>query len=184
MPLVQLSVSWAMQPPATSVLLQCMYTRNFPLNSREKEVFILSAKSIAIALSALMLLTMGGGLNIFFLDQLIDISITYGPFYFWVVMMGIGALLVTIPFVMIIIHGLKFLNPINIFNATIQIFIAICFGVSEAKMGDPFWVIALALPILALYLMNTPSYKSFITFYYELAQSRRKHRRQMKNISK
>lgn len=92
MPLVQLSVSWAMQPPATSVLLQCVYTRNFPLNSREKEVFILSAKSIAIALSAIMLLTMGGGLNIFFLDQLTDISITYGPFYFWVVMMGIGAL--------------------------------------------------------------------------------------------
>ncbi|TOQ67161.1 hypothetical protein CGG91_00415, partial [Vibrio parahaemolyticus] len=99
-------------------------------------------------------------------------------------MMGIGALLVTIPFGMIIIHGLKFLNPINIFNATIQIFIAICFGVSEAKLGDLFWLIALALPILALYLMNTPSYKCFITFYYELAQSRREHRRRMKNINK
>ena len=65
MPLVQLSVSWAMQPPATSVLLQCVYTRNFPLNSREKEVFILSAKSIAIALSAIMLLTMGGRIKYF-----------------------------------------------------------------------------------------------------------------------
>ncbi|WP_038888960.1 hypothetical protein [Vibrio campbellii] len=154
------------------------------MNSREKEVFILSAKSIATALSAIMLLTMGGGLNTFFLDQLIDISTTYGPFYFWVVMMGIGALLVTIPFGMIIIHGLKFLNPINIFNATIQIFIAICFGVSETKLGDLLWLVALTLPILALYLMNTPSYKSFITFYYELAQSRREHRRQMKNINK
>lgn len=177
-------VSWVVQPPATSVLLQWVYTRSFPLNSREKEVFVLSAKSIATALSAIILLTMGGGLNIFFLDQLIDISNTYGPFYLWVVMMGIGALLVTIPFGMIIIHGLKFLNPINIFNAMIQIFIAICFGVSEAKLGDLFWLIALALPILALYLMNTPSYKCFITFYYELAQSRREHRRRMKNINK
>ncbi len=83
MPLVQLSVSWVVQPPVTSVLLQWVYTRSFPLNSREKEVFVLSAKSIATALSAIMLLTMGGGLNIFFLDQLIDISTTYGPFYFW-----------------------------------------------------------------------------------------------------
>ncbi|TOF33688.1 hypothetical protein CGJ24_22610, partial [Vibrio parahaemolyticus] len=68
------------------------------MNSREKEVFVLSTKSIATALSAIILLTMGGGLNIFCLDQLIDISNTYGPFYLWVVMMGIGALLVTIPF--------------------------------------------------------------------------------------
>ncbi|EKM3678118.1 hypothetical protein ACOSZG_06995 [Vibrio alginolyticus] len=154
------------------------------MNGREKEVFVLSAKSITTALSAIILLTMGGGLNVFFLDQLTDISNTYGSFYLWVVMMGIGALLVTIPFGMIIIHGLKFLNPINIFNATIQIFIAICFGVSEAKLGDLFWLIALALPIIALYLMNTPSYKCFITFYYELAQSRREHRRRMKHINK
>jgi hypothetical protein len=154
------------------------------MNSKEKDVFVLSAKSIVTALSAIMFLTIGGGLNIFFLDQITYISTIYGPFYLWVVMMGLGALLVTIPFGMIIIHGLKFLNPINIFNATIQIFIAIYFGVSEAKIGDLFWVVALALPILALYLMNTPSYKCFITFYYELAQSRRAYRRQIKNIKK
>lgn len=154
------------------------------MNSKEKDVFVLSAKSIVTALSAIMFLTIGGGLNIFFLDQITDISTSYGPFYLWVVMMGLGAFLVTIPFGMIIIHGLKFLNPINIFNATIQIFIAIYFGVSEAKIGDLFWVVALALPILALYLMNTPSYKCFITFYHELAQSRRAYRRQIKNIKK
>ncbi|WP_104035782.1 hypothetical protein [Vibrio jasicida] len=154
------------------------------MNSKEKDVFVLSAKSIVTALSAIMFLTIGGGLNIFFLDQITYISTSYGPFYLWVVMMGLGAFLVTIPFGMIIIHGLKFLNPINIFNATIQIFIAIYFGVSEAKIGDLFWVVTLALPILALYLMNTPSYKCFITFYHELAQSRRAYRRQIKNIKK
>ncbi|POB86746.1 hypothetical protein CRN40_11405, partial [Vibrio vulnificus] len=66
------------------------------MSSKEKEVFVLSSKSIATALSTIMLLTIGCGLNIFLLDQIIDISTTYGPFYLWVVMMGLGALLVTI----------------------------------------------------------------------------------------
>ncbi|MGL0929214.1 hypothetical protein ACSTDZ_09070 [Vibrio vulnificus] len=152
------------------------------MSSQEKEVFILSAKSIVIALSTIMLLTIGGGLNIFFLDQLVDISTTYGPFYLWVVMMGLGALLVTIPYGMIIIHGFKHLNPINIVNATIQIFIATCFGISESKIGDLFWAIASVLPVLALYLMSTPSYKSFISFYHELALSRKAHQRQIKDL--
>ncbi|HAS6218996.1 hypothetical protein LZU85_13430 [Vibrio sp. IRLE0018] len=154
------------------------------MSSQEKEVFILSAKSIVIALSTIMLLTIGGGLNIFFLDQLVDISTTYGPFYLWVVMMGLGALLVTIPYGMIIIHGLKHLNPINIVNATIQLFIAVWFGISESKIGDLFWIIASVFPVLALYLMNTPSYKCFISFYHELALNRRAHRRQIKNFNK
>ncbi|ELI0608282.1 hypothetical protein Q8V59_000083 [Vibrio vulnificus] len=152
------------------------------MSSKEKEVFVLSSKSIATALSTIMLLTIGCGLNIFLLDQIIDISTTYGPFYLWVVMMGLGALLVTIPYGMIIIHGFKHLNPINIFNATIQIFIVACFGISESKIGDLFWAIAFALPVSDIYLMSTPSYKSFISFYHELALSRRAHRRQVKDL--
>lgn len=153
-------------------------------NEAENSYVTLTAKSVCVALAVLLLLMIGGGFNTFYFDMLFGISDKYGFFYLWGVMIWVTTLLIGIPFGMMIIHGLKFLNPINVLNATLQLMIATAYGVIETDIFNPIWLLALCTPIASLYLLHTSSYKNFVEFYYVLQSNRRQERRRLKELTK
>lgn len=149
------------------------YTRRCNLSKHQSEALVLGVRSLTTALFIVMALIAGGGLNSFFLEQMIDISGRYGSFYFWIVMIGIATLLTWFPFTMIAIRGSKSLSKVNTCNALLQISIALCYCIINTAFNEPLALIALILPIVAFILLRTNAYLNFVEFYYELQRSRR-----------
>lgn len=143
------------------------------MNKHQNEVIVLGIRSITTALFIVMALIAGGGLNSFFLDQMIDISGRYGSFYFWIVMIGIATLLTWLPFTMIAIRGSKSLSKVNTYNALLQVSIALCYCIINTAFNEPLALIALTLPLVAFILLKTNAYLNFVEFYYELQKARR-----------
>ncbi|GLR02573.1 hypothetical protein GCM10007906_01600 [Vibrio hyugaensis] len=143
------------------------------MNKHQNEVIVLGIRSITTALFIVMALIAGGGLNSFFLDQMIDISGRYGSFYFWIVMIGIATFLTWLPFTMIAIRGSKSLSKVNTYNALLQVSIALCYCIINTAFNEPLALIALTLPLVAFILLKTNAYLNFVEFYYELQKARR-----------
>lgn len=150
--------------------------------SDEKHIH-LTIKSIASALSVILLLIIGGSLTMSLIEATFSIGERFGYFYYWVVMMGTAIMLVCIPNGMMIIHGLKSFSQVNQYNCYFQLVAALVLF----KTGPIWFYISLsnvAIPLLCFILLRGKAYKNFVEFYYVLQSNRRQERRRLKELTK